>query len=158
MSNQTMDLPSILTTAQTALTPFSDVFINPEAKRLDIVLPAEKLTAAARALLDLGFYLSAITGMDLPPTDQREGQIELLYHFCKGPAVVTLRVPVPYSLPNAPTLCNLIPSATLYERELIEMFGVHLEGTPSTAKLLLPDDWPDGVYPLRKSFTGLEKS
>jgi Ni,Fe-hydrogenase III component G len=29
-------------------------------------------------------------------------------------------------------------------------------GTPDPGKLLLPDDWPDGVYPLRKSFTGLE--
>jgi Ni,Fe-hydrogenase III component G len=44
--------------------------------------------------------------------------------------------------------------ATLYERELIEMFGITIEGTPNTDKLLLPDDWPAGVYPLRKEFTG----
>ncbi len=36
------------------------------------------------------------------------------------------------------------------------MFGITVEGTPVTDKLLLPDDWPDGVYPLRKSFTGFE--
>jgi Ni,Fe-hydrogenase III component G len=36
------------------------------------------------------------------------------------------------------------------------MFGVILEGMPMRDKLLLPDDWPDWVYPLRKSFKGLE--
>ena len=34
------------------------------------------------------------------------------------------------------------------------MFGMTITGTPNTEKLLLPDDWPDGVYPLRKSFHG----
>ncbi|NMC80497.1 MAG: hydrogenase large subunit, partial [Chloroflexi bacterium] len=49
----------------------------------------------------------------------------------------------------------LIPSATLYERELMEMMGVQLVGTPSSDRLLLPDEWPENVFPLRKSFTGL---
>ena len=39
--------------------------------------------------------------------------------------------------------------------ELIEMFGFVIEDTPDPARLLLPDDWPDGVYPLRKAFEGL---
>jgi Ni,Fe-hydrogenase III component G len=31
-------------------------------------------------------------------------------------------------------------------------------GTPNTDRLVLSDDWPKGVYPLRKDFTGLELS
>jgi Ni,Fe-hydrogenase III component G len=62
---------------------------------------------------------------------------------------------VPYHDPRLPSICPLIPSATLYERELIEMFGFVIEDTPDPARLLLPDDWPDGVYPLRKAFEGL---
>jgi Ni,Fe-hydrogenase III component G len=105
-------------------------------------------------------YLSAITGLDEPPSTgegepEQEGQIELLYHFCRGPYILTLRIRLPYSRPVVPSVCSLIPYATLYERELIEMFGVEIEGTPSKARLLLPDDWPEGVYPLRKSFKGL---
>jgi NADH-quinone oxidoreductase subunit D len=30
------------------------------------------------------------------------------------------------------------------------MFGVDVVGTPNPDRLFLPDDWPDGVYPLRK--------
>jgi Ni,Fe-hydrogenase III component G len=48
-----------------------------------------------------------------------------------------------------------VPTATLYERELQEMFGFVVAGTPDSGRLLLPDDWPDCVYPLRKSFKGL---
>ena len=80
--------------------------------------------------------------------------MEVLYQFCEGPAVTTLRVTVPYSKAVIPTVCGIIPSATLYEREIIEMFGITIEGTPNTDKLLLPDDWPDKVYPMRKEFTG----
>jgi NADH:ubiquinone oxidoreductase subunit C len=84
-----------------------------------------------------------------------EDKIEALYHFTEGPVVATLRVTVPYADPRVPSICPLVPTATLYERELQEMFGFVVEGTPVNDRLVLPDDWPDGVYPLRKSFKGL---
>jgi Ni,Fe-hydrogenase III component G len=63
---------------------------------------------------------------------------------------------VPYSKPQIDSICGIIPSATIYEREVIELFGFNLLNTPNTEKLILPDSWPDGVYPLRKSFTRLQ--
>jgi len=132
----------------------------PETNRLDVYIDPASLPPAVQTIIKARWgYFSAITGLDQPPSGEGEnsveGRIELLYHFCQGPAVLTLRTSVPYSHPLLDSICGLLPSATLYERELIEMFGVVLEGTTSTEKLLLPDDWPDGVYPLRKSFTGL---
>ena len=41
----------------------------------------------------------------------------------------------------------MIPSATLYEREAGELFGVDFVGTPNTEHLLLPDDWPAWCLP-----------
>jgi Ni,Fe-hydrogenase III component G len=76
----------------------------------------------------------------------------VLYHFCQDAAVATLRVPLPREAPVVPSICGLIPSASLFERELMEMFGVVCEGTPDPRRLFLPDDWPDGTYPLRKDF------
>ena len=35
---------------------------------------------------------------------------------------------------------------------------IEVEGTPDSSHLLLPDEWPDGVYPLRKDFHGLAKT
>ena len=140
------------------LAPYMERFEWRDDYRLDAFVQPGNLIIAVSSLMDHGWrYLSAITGLDSPAAEgsAAEGKIELLYQFCEGPFIMTLRIAVPYSHPVAPSICGLIPSATLYERELIEMFGVVLEGTPSTDRLLLPDDWPDGVYPLRKSFKGL---
>jgi Ni,Fe-hydrogenase III component G len=71
--------------------------------------------------------------------------------------VATIRVPLEYKKARVDSICDIIPSATLYEREAAELLGIEFSGTPSTEHLLLPDDWPTGVYPLRKTFTGLSK-
>jgi NADH:ubiquinone oxidoreductase subunit C len=162
--------------------------VRREEKRLDVVLKREDLTAAVKALVDARWgYLITITGLDLPwpktppkPAPPKpatpaaaEGQaaaaepakagpmedkLEVLYHFTEGAVIATLRVTVPYADARVPTICPLVPTATLYEREVQEMFGITVEGTPVPDRFLLPDDWPDGVYPLRKSFTGLDKA
>jgi Ni,Fe-hydrogenase III component G len=142
---------------------------SPEENRLDVTILPEHLKAAAKALFDAKWgYLATITGLDNAPTKSgeqldietaqeifSEGTIEALYHFCSGAEVTTIRVKVPYSEPFLDSICDFMPSATLYERELMEMFGVIVVGTPNRERLLLAEDWPDGVYPLRKSFTGL---
>jgi len=94
-------------------------------------------------------YLSAIVGMDLG-VDADE--LEVLYHFCPGGAVITLRVRIPRQNAVLPSLCEIIPSAEVYERELREMFGVEITGLHNAQRLYLPDDWPTGIYPLRKDF------
>ena len=124
--------------------------LRPESNRLDIVVAAEDLPAAAAALRQANWgYLSAITGLDL---GVEANQLEALYHFCSGPAITTLRVRADRDAPRIPSICSIVPSATLYERELIEMLGFDILDTPNRERLFLPDDWPDGVYPLRKDF------
>ena len=156
-----MTTQDALQTAESVLQPIASQLTRPTADRLDATIAAGQLPVAVAALQQARFgYLSAITGLDWPPVAAKApapgqpGRIEALYHFCEGAAVVTLRVTVPYDDARIPSICGLIPSATLYERELGEMLGVTLAGTPVTDHLLLPDTWPDGVYPLRKSFTG----
>jgi Ni,Fe-hydrogenase III component G len=146
-----MDKEELMKRAETILAPTGAQLSRPADTRVDAVVTADTLVAASKALMDGKWgYLSAITGLDNPAGNG----MELLYQFCEGPVIATLRVAVPYEKAVVPTVCPIIPSATLYEREIIEMFGITIEGTPNTDKLLLPDDWPDGVYPLRKEFTG----
>ncbi len=156
-----MNTDTALQKAETLLQPIATGFARPATNRLDAVVAADKLPAAVGALVDAHWgYLSAVTGLDQAPAAPKagepagEGSVEALYHFCEGDAVATLRVTVPYGAATIPSICHLIPSATLYERELAEMFGVTVAGTPDSSHLLLPDEWPAGVYPLRKSFTG----
>ncbi|MCB8960636.1 MAG: NADH-quinone oxidoreductase subunit C [Ardenticatenales bacterium] len=122
----------------------------PAPHRLDLSLPPDALVAAVQKLHEAGWgYLAAITGLDL---GVEAGVIEVLYHFCHGAAVLGLRVGLERDRPVIPTICSIIPSASFFERELSEMFGITVEGTPNPARLFLPDEWPAGVHPLRKDY------
>lgn len=160
-----MDTTEKLQLAEKLLDRWTATFSHPAPERLDVVLGSQDVVEAARLVREGHWgYLAAITGMDCPapqPTEAQpepaEGLFEVLYQIVNGAAIVTLRVSLPYSQAVVPSVCSVYPYATLYERELIELLGVQVEGTPSTEHLILPDDWPDGVYPLRKSFTGFNK-
>lgn len=169
----------ILQTAEDLLAPFGLPAHRPAANRLDFLVQSASLLDIIRPIIDTRWgYLSTITGLDHPgnvsrelgdrqwrqqeldQSDDRErdGSIEIMYHFCSGAAVLTLHVWVSYTNPGVPSVANLIPSA-IYEIELSEMFGVHVRNSPSDKEhLLLPEDWPQNVYPLRKSFTGLKET
>ena len=152
-----MDSEGLIQTAVELLAPWTLKVNRPEENRVDVFVAPDHLKDAVKAIVRAQWgYFSALTGLDQPPAEEgaTEGTIEALYHFCRGPVVLSIRTSVPYSNPVIESICDVIPSATLYERELMEMFGVVMPGTPSTDRLLLADDWPEGVYPLRKSFTG----
>jgi len=53
---------------------------------------------------------------------------------------------------SIPSVCSICPGATFFERELGEMFGIHVIGTPNPDRLFLPDQWPTNAPPLRKDF------
>lgn len=121
---------------------------TPESNRLDIVVDASHLVSAVKVLASSGWgYLAAITGLDL---GVEAGTFEVLYHFCQQAAILSLRVRTSRQSAHVPTICDIIPSASFYERELREMFGITVDGLADVQHLFLPDDWEDGLYPLRK--------
>lgn len=137
-----------LQAARDILASWAGEIQTPEPNRLDVPVTAENLIAAVTALDAARWgYLSAITGLDL---GVEAGQIEVLYHFCEGAAVVTLRVATLRAESSVPSVCPVIPSGSIFERELVEMMGIDVVGTPDRGRLFLAEDWPDGVYPLRK--------
>lgn len=81
--------------------------------------------------------------------------IEIIYHFSLDASalVVSLRVLLKdKNDPRIATITDITKSGWWIEREIHEMFGVHFDGNKDLRTLLLPDDWPEGVYPLRKDF------
>lgn len=66
--------------------------------------------------------------------------------------VVAQRDILPSSLAFA-SLAKEIYSASLFEREIREMFGIEPQGNPDLRSLRLHDEaWPQEAYPLRKDF------
>ena len=146
-----MNTETRLQRAKDALAPFIKETSTPETNRLDVVIDSGDLTKATAAMLaaDCG-YLSAITGLDL---GVEAGYMEALYHFCDAAAVTSLRVRLSREgQPEIDSVADQIPVASFYERELSEMLGVTVVGTPDPTHLFLPDDWPEGVFPNRRDF------
>src|ERR1044071_3023878 len=117
-----MNIEQKLKEAEQLLTVWNKETTHPESNRLDVVVTADDLRPAVTALHEARWgYLSAITGIDLGVAS---GQMEALYHFCSGPAITTLRVPVPRAEDTiVPTIEDIIPPAVFFERELHEMLG-----------------------------------
>jgi NADH:ubiquinone oxidoreductase subunit C len=81
--------------------------------------------------------------------------IEIIYHFSldKAGFVISVRALIADKTdPRIDTITTVTRSAWWIEREIHELFGVEFDGNSDLRPLLLPEDWPKGVYPLRKDF------
>jgi len=119
----------------------------PKERRIFICIKKDALKYAMKySVKDLKFtHLSTITGVDLG------GEIVVIYHLAyKGSIVLSTRLTVSEKNPSVQTITDLIPGAVLYEREVHDLLGVNFEGHPDLSPLMLPEEWPQGVYPLRK--------
>ena len=119
----------------------------PRERRIFVYIKNKALKNTVKYLVkDLKFkHLSTITGMDLGT------EIEVMYHLAyQGSIELSLGLTVPKDNPSVPTVTDLIPGAVLYEREVHDLLGVNFEGHPDLSPLVLPEGWPQDVYPLRK--------
>ena len=146
-----MNIEQTLQNAEALLSAWNRETTHPESNRLDVLVTADDLRPAVTALHDAHWgYLSAITGLDL---GVESGQLEALYHFCNGPAITTLKVHVPRTGDSiVPTIEDIIPPASFFERELRETVGFQIAGAKVTERLFISDDWPEDVFPLRADF------
>ncbi len=95
----------------------------------------------------LGLRFSIATGVDT-----REA-FEILYHFSDDKTGAFITIKVFLKDKKNPEIQSLTPLGKAFdwiEREIHEMFGVNFIGHPNLKRLLLPDDWPEGEYPLRQ--------
>ena len=66
---------------------------------------------------------------------------------------VIVNMDIPQENSSFDSLAKSIHSATLFEREIWEMFGIEPKGNPDLRRLNLHDEvWPQGNFPLRKDF------
>jgi len=91
--------------------------------------------------------------------DARE-HMEILYHFIIEDInlLISLRVKLPKSKLEIDSLAPSIEAANWIEREIHELLGINFKGHPDLRRLLLSDEWPEGVYPLRRDYKEWDKN
>ncbi|MFA5313100.1 MAG: NADH-quinone oxidoreductase subunit C, partial [Methanomassiliicoccales archaeon] len=70
----------------------------------------------------------------------------------KGNDIITIMSKVDGSEATYRSLTSEVYAANWFEREMMEGFGLLPSGHPDLRPLRLYDDWPSGVYPMRKDF------
>jgi Ni,Fe-hydrogenase III large subunit/Ni,Fe-hydrogenase III component G len=59
---------------------------------------------------------------------------------------------IPADTPEFPSLALRLPSANWHERKIADMLGLTPVGHPDPRRLVLHEDWPEGLYPWRTDF------
>lgn len=95
---------------------------------------------------ELGARFQIASGLDAGDA------LEILYHwaFDRLGLVVTLCTRLPREDPRIESLAGICKATEWIEREMHELLGIRFPGHPDPRRLLLPDDWPEGNYPLRR--------
>ncbi len=91
--------------------------------------------------------LCTITGLDGGES------FEMIYHLTrKDGIVVNIKTSIPKENPVIKSIIDQFPSSEIYEREVVDLLGIKVEGLPEGPRYPLPDSWPEGEYPLRKDW------
>ena len=117
-----------------------------------LIVTAAQIVEVATALREeFGFeYLSDITAVDYWPQD--DPRFHLVYQFSslKNNCRLEVRILLSGEEPSVPTISKVYWNANWSERELYDMFGIHIEGHPDLRRILMPHDWQG--HPLRKDY------
>ena len=100
---------------------------------------------------EFGFQLlGSLTASDDWPTETPRFHISYQIHNIIEKITLRLRVSILGSKPSVPTIEHIYRNANWHERELYDMFGIHIEGHPDLRRILMPYDWVG--HPLRKDY------
>ena len=130
--------------------------------QITVLVDRNDLPLAVKTLYyDIGGFISTMI-----PNDERQinGSFALYYAIsmegskmteaddfaAEDKCFITVKTLIPGSDPTFPSVTPLVPACVWYEREAYDMFGLVAEGLPDKRRLVLSDDWPDGLHPLRK--------
>ena len=125
-----------------------DIFDKSPTRVFIEIKPESQSKNATYVFKNLGARFNVASGVDC------RFHIEILYHFNFEDInlLVSFRVKISREKPVIESLAPIFEGANWIEREMHEILGIDFPGHPDLSHLLLPDDWPEGVYPLRRDY------
>jgi NADH:ubiquinone oxidoreductase subunit C len=125
-----------------------DIFEKSD-KRVFITIDSKDIYEAASFIFSgLEARFNTVSCVDMPD------EMELLYHFTveRARVIISFRTRLEKSNLVIDSITPIMKGAEWIEREIHELFGVGFRNHPDLKPLLLPDDWPEGLYPLRRDY------
>jgi Ni,Fe-hydrogenase III large subunit/Ni,Fe-hydrogenase III component G len=139
-----------------------DADLGPRPSDLTVRLGRTGDLPAVAAVLIGPYSMALATVVATDETATPDGDLKVRYIF--EPTVlgapdrfVTLLISVDAAHPEVPSLTTAVPAANWHEREMQDLFGIVSVGHPDPRPLVVHDGWPQGVFPLRKTFDGSQR-
>ncbi len=123
---------------------------QPGATQFFADIKKEKVKDICNEIIKMGGRYLVSIGYDNIARDQTLGMIHT-FAFDRDNIFCGIRTSVPEQNPVMDSITPDIPNAGWSEREYIDHLGMKFSGHPKPKRLILSDDWPEGLYPLRKS-------
>ena len=121
---------------------------QPADNRIWLTCEAEDSCAVNKFLFeDIGARFCIATGID------SDDCFEILYHYSydQTGCVITIKALIhDRENPAIESITPFLPGAEWIEREIHDILGIDFKNHPNLRRLILADDWPEGVYPMRK--------
>ncbi len=124
--------------------------VEPQADTLHVKVDPRTVRKTAAALVsELGARFLVTVGTDRRPL---AGDFGIVHLFSLDPEglFVALDCGVDSADARIDSITPVVPAAAWSEREFRDAVGVVPEGHPDPRRLMLADDWPEGLYPLRR--------
>ena len=121
-----------------------------DRNELTVTVAPENIVAAARAVQSAGYnFFEDCTAVDWYPSEPR---FQVSYHIVSHTLKQRIRLAVMLSGddPAVESITSVWPSANFYEREVFDLFGIHITGHPNLTRIMMPTDWKG--HPLRKDY------
>jgi Ni,Fe-hydrogenase III large subunit/Ni,Fe-hydrogenase III component G len=116
---------------------------------------ADRLPSVADRAAAAGLRLASLFA-----TDEEKGRgftVHQLWAAREPATFVRVAAHVPAEDPRFPSISAKHPVANWFEREIGDYFGLTPEGHPNPFPVALHEDWPDGVWALRKDFSDVQQ-
>lgn len=126
-----------------------DKIITPRPRRVILEVGLKDFVSVFEySVKEMNFnHLCTITCLDEPK------RFVLIYHLASdGGFLLNIKISVPKENPVVNTVTNYFPGADIYEREIMDLFGVCVKGLAEGNRYPLTDDWPIDEHPLRKDW------
>lgn len=124
-------------------------FEQPRGTRLFVDVVRAGIRDVANEVVKMGGRYLVSVGAD---NIARDGTLRLIHTFGldRDDLYLGLRTSAPADDPVFDSITPDIPNAGWSERECMDLLGMKFAGHPKPKRLVLADDWPEGIYPLRK--------
>jgi len=123
-----------------------------EASVVRLTVPLAKLVETCATVAgEPGARLMVMTGTDERANGEGFGLYYVFALDADG-SYVSVETMVDPLHPSFPSVTPAVPAAHWYEREVKDLLGLDPQGHPDPRRLVLHDDWPRGLHPLRKDF------